>query len=353
MNLSFHTNHRLLTLLIFMGFTLLSVGIAVLPAYDVQEKNQLLPGSAQLTGAQLAGRAVYISEGCVACHTQQVRNITIDKPWGSRPGIPADYADNIRPDVWRQTASILGTERTGSDLTNIGQRQPSIDWHLLHLYNPRLVVSGSIMPAYPWLFEEKENPGKHDRVIKLPPAQQKRIQGHLVTTARAENLVAYLLSLKQDDLPPGIKIDFIDFPKTDVNDGQAMQSSGSNIGFNNKGTGNEGTDKQGALAMGKKLFEIRCAPCHQTNGQGLAGAFPPLSGSEIVNDNDPSKMVYIILNGYDENEAYGPMPGFATQLNDAEVAAIASYERNSWANNAAIVTAAQVKAIREMIKLPL
>ena len=353
MNLSFHTNHRLLVLLIFVGFILLSIGIAVLPAYDVQEKNQLLPGSSTLTDTQLKGKAVYISEGCVACHTQQVRNITIDEVWGSRPGIPADYAANIRPDLWRQTASILGTERTGPDLTNIGQRQPSIDWHLLHLYNPRMVVSESIMPAYPWLFEEKESPAEHDRIVKLPPDRQSQIKGHLVTTERAENLVAYLLSLKQDDLPAGIKIDFIDFPKRGTVNKDAGQTSGSKITADQKAEGGEGADKEAIIASGKKLFQIRCAPCHQANGEGLAGAFPPLKGSQIVNDKDPSAMIDIILNGYDENEAYGAMPGFAGQLNDEEVAAIAAYERNSWGNNGGMVTPEQVKAIREMIKLPL
>ena len=353
MNLSFHTNHRLLILLISVGFTLLSVGIAVLPAYDVQEKNQPLPRAKALTEAQLEGKAIYISEGCVACHTQQVRNITIDKTWGGRPGIPADYADNTRPDIWRQTASVLGTERTGPDLTNIGQRQPSIDWHLLHLYNPRLVVSQSIMPAYPWLFEEKENPDKDDRIVKLPPEQQSSIKGHLVTTAKAENLVAYLLSLKQEDLPAGIKIDFIDFPKTKGDDKSTLSDSGAKASSNKRSDGEEIVDKQAILAKGQKLFQMRCAACHQANGEGLAGAFPPLQGSEIVNNSDPSKMIHIILNGYDESEAYGPMPGFAGQLNDEEVAAIASYERNSWGNNAPIVTAEEVEAIREMIKSPL
>ena len=61
MNLSFHTNHRLLVLLIFAGFTTLSIGIAILPAYDVQEKNQHLPGASLSSDAQIQGKAVYIS----------------------------------------------------------------------------------------------------------------------------------------------------------------------------------------------------------------------------------------------------------------------------------------------------
>ncbi|MDN5216063.1 cbb3-type cytochrome c oxidase subunit II [Fulvivirgaceae bacterium BMA12] len=352
MNLSFHTNHRLLVSLIFGGFGLLSLGIAVLPAYNVQENNRLLPRQSPLTAAEQRGKDVYIAEGCVGCHTQQVRTIAMDKTWGERPGIPADYATNTRPDLWRQTASILGTERTGPDLTNIGQRQPSIDWHLLHLFNPRMVVAESIMPAYPWLFEEKENPGKHDRVVKLPPEQQKHITGQLVTTRKAEDLVAYLRSLKQPDLPVGIKINFIDFPKS-KDKGRELQTVEGKVGDSKAAGGDKDFDGAALIAKGEVLFQARCAACHQGNGEGLAGAFPPLKGSEIVNSEDPSKMIDIILNGYDENEAYGAMPGFAGQLSDEEIASIASYERNSWGNSAPVVEPATVKAIREMIKPPL
>ncbi|MEZ4790278.1 MAG: cbb3-type cytochrome c oxidase subunit II [Flavobacteriales bacterium] len=55
----------------------------------------------------------------------------------------------------------MGSERTGPDLTNIGKRQPGVQWHLLHLYDPRM-VQGSIMPRYPWLFEETATPAAQD-----------------------------------------------------------------------------------------------------------------------------------------------------------------------------------------------
>jgi len=58
----------------------------------------------------------------------------MDKMWGERPSIAADYADLYRTDFWRNTATVMSTERTGPDLTSIGTRQPSIYWHLLHLY---------------------------------------------------------------------------------------------------------------------------------------------------------------------------------------------------------------------------
>lgn len=92
-----------------------------------------------------------------------------------------------------------------------------------------------------------------------------------------------------------------------------------------------------------------CAACHQENGKGLAGAFPPLAGSAIVNDEDYELFIQIILQGYDARSEYGQMPAFADQLTDGEIAAIANHERSSWGNSASPVTADQVKQLREFV----
>src|SRR5690606_22641345 len=151
-------DHKKLFTLAFLFFVLLSLAVVILPAINNQRNNAVLPNSEPLTEMEIAGKHVFISNGCVACHSQQVRNVAIDKVWGSRPGIAADYASNKRMSWWMNTATLMGTERTGPDLTNIGNRLPSEDWHLLHLYNPRAVASQSIMPAYPWMFEWTESP---------------------------------------------------------------------------------------------------------------------------------------------------------------------------------------------------
>ena len=80
---------------------------------------------------------IYVENGCITCHTQQVREVEMDKVFGSRPSIASDLALDKRPNVWQNTATLLGSERTGPDLTNIGARQSSKDWQLLHLYQPR------------------------------------------------------------------------------------------------------------------------------------------------------------------------------------------------------------------------
>ncbi len=144
---------------------------------------------------QLRGRQVYIANGCVYCHSQQIRDpaFTNDtaRGWGPRATVPADYVHD-RP-------HLLGTMRTGPDLINVGRRLPDPSWHLIHLYSPRAVVPWSIMPAFPYLFEERApdavQPG--DRVVPMagPYAPPGRV---LVATEDAVALVEYLLSLRRD-----------------------------------------------------------------------------------------------------------------------------------------------------------
>jgi cytochrome c oxidase cbb3-type subunit II len=141
------------------------------------------------TLAELRGRATYVSLGCVYCHTQQPREATLGpdaaRGWG-RPSVPADYAYDY--------PHLLGVSRTGPDLFNIGARQPSSDWHLTHLYQPRSVTPGSVMPAYPFLFEVVAHPRPNDKVVLLPP-QFAPTNGKVVATQEAFDLVAYLTSL--------------------------------------------------------------------------------------------------------------------------------------------------------------
>lgn len=147
-------------------------------------------------GDVLAGRREYISLGCLYCHSQQVRPVgfgsDIERGWGMRQSAPTDYVHERPP--------LLGTMRTGPDLANIGARQPSREWHLLHLYDPRITSPGSIMPAFPFLFERVEK-SPETRVpfnaLKRPQAREAESDHWVVVTERAERLVAYLLSLNQ------------------------------------------------------------------------------------------------------------------------------------------------------------
>jgi cytochrome c oxidase cbb3-type subunit 2 len=140
-----------------------TAALVVLPYIQVRDIKPL-PGLKPYTSAQQRGRDVYVAEGCVYCHSQQPRDRNLGpdlaRGWG-RTSVPADYVYD-KP-------HLLGSMRTGPDLFNIGARQPSKDWHLGHLYQPRAYVPGSIMPAYPYLFTAKDAAEEGDQVVQLPP----------------------------------------------------------------------------------------------------------------------------------------------------------------------------------------
>ncbi|MCC6288852.1 MAG: cytochrome c [Chitinophagaceae bacterium] len=316
--------------IMFLGLTMV---VAIMPAIHNQNNNKPLPGTVEPGEDVIKGKAVFIASGCVACHTQQVRNIDMDKVWGSRPGIAADYANITRTDFWRNTATLMGTERTGPDLANIGNRQPSKDWHLVHLYNPRIVVKESIMPAYPWLFMVKKEPSKNDVVVNVPASYVAGKEGKVVAKKEALYLTAYLQYLRQAELPDGKKAP--EFLYKQAENQQANKSSNA------------------AAANGQALFTANCQACHQANGEGLPGAFPPLKGSDIVIGDKLQLYVDIIMNGYDAKQEYGVMPPVGSNMGftEHEVAAIINYERSSWGNEGKEITPEEVKRIMEAIQL--
>jgi cbb3-type cytochrome c oxidase subunit II len=189
--MSFHTSARLLFGTAFAVFVLLTLAIAVIPAWQIQQTPPT-PGLAPLSAEETRGRNLYVREGCSYCHTQQVRPLPEDAPYG-RPSTAGDYV--------YQTPELLGTERTGPDLSDIGTRQPSQVWQLMHLFNPRSVVPASVMPAYRWYFKLKAKAGPGDVVVPVPPGFSPPGKV-VVATPDALALVAYLKSLKQ----PPIKV---------------------------------------------------------------------------------------------------------------------------------------------------
>lgn len=323
MSLQFHTNHRRLFGAIFFGFIILTALIAIGPAAWVQEQNEPLPGLKDLSERELRGLAVYVAEGCSYCHTQQVRPLDVDRPFG-RPSAPGDYA-HLRPqDLWRMTPSLLGTERTGPDLSDLASRLPSESWNYIHLFNPRAVVKGSIMQAYPWLFEIRSSTGPDDVVVAVPPAYAPK-DGKVVAKREAMDLVAYLLTLRQLPFPEG---------------GAAAVHP----------TGVE--QKEVAPGQGGLTYATRCAGCHGQNGEGVAGVFPPLKGDPVVLDSDPEDHIRVVLFGLQGEEINGTkysaaMPGFEDGLSDDEVAAVVNHERMSWGNTASSTTAQEVAKVRK------
>ncbi len=135
-----------------------------------------------------AGRNTFVKAASTVTRKQprdRAQAPDAERGWG-RASVAADY--------FYDSPHLLGTMRTGPDLFNIGARQPSLDWHLGHLYQPRAFVPGSIMPSFPYLFEVKPKAEPGDRVVTLPPSFAPA-QGVVVARPAALDLVSYLVSL--------------------------------------------------------------------------------------------------------------------------------------------------------------
>jgi cytochrome c oxidase cbb3-type subunit 2 len=297
--------------------------MGVIPGYELS-KTAPGPGVEPLTPLQAQGRDVYVSNGCGYCHTQQVRPLPEDKVFG-RPSTPGDYA--------YQTPELLGSERTGPDLINVGARQPSEVWQYIHLYQPRAVVPASIMPSFPWLFDVVDQASQGVSPIALPKAYAPE-KGVVVPGPQAQALVAYLLSLKQAPL------------SGEAGAQAATGASEAAPAATPAPTGSAGVD----LARGQQLYVGNCAACHQANGEGLPGAFPPLKGSSVVDNPDATEHLRTVLFGLQgktiNGTKYGsPMPPWA-QLGDQDIAALVDYERGTWDNHGKPIVASDVAAIR-------
>ncbi|GKY87481.1 cytochrome-c oxidase, cbb3-type subunit II [Sinisalibacter aestuarii] len=121
-----------------------SVGglVEIAPLFTIDETVELPDDLRPHTPLELAGREIYIREGCYACHSQMVRSLA-DELDRYGPYSLASESAYDHPMLW-------GSKRTGPDLARLGEKY-SDDWHVAHLTDPRSVVPASIMPAYPWL----------------------------------------------------------------------------------------------------------------------------------------------------------------------------------------------------------
>ena len=107
---------------------------------------------------QLAGRDIYVREGCYNCHSQMIRPFRSET---ERYGAFSVAGESVydRPFQW-------GSKRTGPDLARVGGRY-SDEWHVIHLINPRNVVPESNMPGYPWLLEDRVDPALVQRKLSV------------------------------------------------------------------------------------------------------------------------------------------------------------------------------------------
>lgn len=131
-------------LLIILTILVVSVGglVEIVPLFFQKSTTQPVPGMKPYDAVQLAGRDVYLREGCYNCHSQMIRPFRAETERYGHYSVAGESVYD-HPFQW-------GSKRTGPDLARVGGRY-SDEWHVAHLMQPRDVVPESNMPAYPWL----------------------------------------------------------------------------------------------------------------------------------------------------------------------------------------------------------
>ena len=135
------TNNFLMIVLILL---VIAVGglVEIVPLFFQRSTTQPIAGIKPYTALQLAGRDVYLREGCYNCHSQMIRPLRAETLRYGHYSVAGEFVYD-HPFQW-------GSKRTGPDLHRVGGRY-SDEWHRLHLLSPRDLVPESNMPAYPWL----------------------------------------------------------------------------------------------------------------------------------------------------------------------------------------------------------
>jgi len=180
-------------LMIVLVILVVSVGglVEIVPLFFQRSTTQPVPGLKPYTPLQLAGRDIYVREGCYNCHSQMIRPFRAETERYGHYSVAGEFVYD-RPFQW-------GSKRTGPDLARVGGRY-SDTWHRIHLDNPRDVVPESNMPGYPWLARTAADDSAIEaklRALRMlgHPYSDEEIAGAKATLAsRTEQdaLIAYL-----------------------------------------------------------------------------------------------------------------------------------------------------------------
>ena len=234
--MSFWSRHKIFetnSIILIIGVLIvISIGglVEIVPLFYLKSTIEKVEGIRPYTPLELAGRNIYVREGCYNCHSQMVRPLRDEVERYGHYSLAAESMYD-RPFQW-------GSKRTGPDLARLGNKY-SDDWHKDHLKDPRAVVPGSIMPSYPWLekteldtasiaqelkvqatlgvpYSEEmlkkaesdirtqanaDDPNTTDLAKRYPKAQSRNFDGNPQKVTEADALIAYLQML-------GTQVDF-------------------------------------------------------------------------------------------------------------------------------------------------
>ena len=301
-----------------------------------------------LSGMAKQGAEEYAALGCVSCHTQQVRRVEagfdVDRGWGKRPSAPRDYV--------LQEHVLLGNSRIGPDLANLGLRGYTDQWLHQHLFEPQTLFPSSLCPPSPFLYKEINDPTPSD--LEITSQDNTNDIRHIRPLVRANRLIAYLQSLKQDYELPEVSF---------VEDDEVVEETELTEEVASAQVSSAPKWLQDQIDAGKEVYMKAaagggmCFTCHQVNGEGLAGQFPPLAGSDwVLGDKDRlikismyGLMGEIEVNGVKYNNVMAP-PGIPPgSLTDDQIANVLTYIRNDWGNSASAVTRDEVATVRKSL----
>jgi cytochrome c oxidase cbb3-type subunit 2 len=268
-----------------------------------------LEGLKPYTALQLAGRDIYQREGCLNCHTQEIRPLKTEVMRYGEYSKAGEFA-NERPFLW-------GSKRTGPDLARVGGKYPDT-WHVQHFADPRALVPVSVMPAYGWLAKQKLDP--------------KRAESHMKANgfaATADELALLSAKTEQDALIAYVQQLGTAIPKA-ANALVTLATGADRAKIVNPLAGNATAIKRGA-----ELFAQNCAMCHGDDGKGVigpsvvddmffgvAGDLPDVDYQEVIyNGIHPGMME-------EGRVAKDNMPEFGTNLSQDEIWSLVAHIRS-------------------------
>jgi cytochrome c oxidase cbb3-type subunit II len=228
--MSFWSRHKIFetnSIILVLGVLIvISIGglVEIVPLFYLKSTIEKVEGVRPYTPLELAGRNIYVREGCYNCHSQMVRPLRDEVERYGHYSLAAESMYD-RPFQW-------GSKRTGPDLARLGNKY-SDDWHRDHLKDPRALVPGSIMPSYPWLEQNEldakaiaqdlkiqatlgvpyseemlkkaendirtqanvDDPNTADLAQRYPNAQSRNFDGNPQKVTEADALIAYLQML--------------------------------------------------------------------------------------------------------------------------------------------------------------
>ena len=184
------TNNFLMIVLILL---VIAIGgmVEIVPLFFQKSTTEAVKGVEPYTALQLAGRDIYIREGCYNCHSQMIRPFRAETLRYGHYSVAGEFVYD-HPFQW-------GSKRTGPDLHRVGGKY-SDEWHRIHLNNPRDVVPESNVPAYPWLDKNQVESGvmatrmKALRTVGVPYTDEQIAGAEAQVKGKTEQdaLIAYL-----------------------------------------------------------------------------------------------------------------------------------------------------------------